>query len=68
MLVSTMAMSFQDENVVALIARLRTPGQKSYAAAYWDYLTKLGPLPSARQLGISDRDAQEIRIWLAGMK
>jgi hypothetical protein len=60
-------MTFQDENVVALLARLRTPGQKSYATAYWDFLTKLGPLPSARQHGISDKDAQAVRIKLAGL-
>jgi hypothetical protein len=63
-----MSMTFQDENVVAFIAGLKTSGQKSYAAAYWDFLTKHGPLPSARQLGISDRDSQQIRIRLAGMK
>jgi hypothetical protein len=60
--------TFQDENVVALIARLPTPGQKNYAAAYWDFLNRHGPLPSARQHGISDWDAQQIRIRLAGMK
>ena len=61
-------MTFQDENVVALIAGLKTSGQKSYAAAYWDFLVRHGPLPSARQLGISDGDAQQICIWLAGLK
>jgi hypothetical protein len=59
---------FADENVVALVARLKTSGQKSYATAYWDFLTRLGPMSSARQLGISERDAQEIRICLAGLK
>jgi hypothetical protein len=35
-LVSTM--TFADENVVALTVRLRTPGERSYAAAQWRFL------------------------------
>ena len=66
--ISTMAMSFQDENVVALTVRLRTPGERSYAAAQWRFLHGEGVQPDHRQHEVSDRDAQQIRIRLAGMK
>jgi hypothetical protein len=61
-------MTFQDENVVALTVRLRTPGERSYAAAQWRFLHGEGVQPDHRQHDVSDRDAQQIRIRLAGMK
>jgi hypothetical protein len=61
-------MTFQDENVVALSVRLRTPGERSYAAAQWRFLHDEGGQPDHQQHGVSDRDAQQIRIRLAGIK
>jgi hypothetical protein len=59
-------MTFQNENVVALTVRLRTPGERSYAAAQWRFLHGEGAQPDHRQLGVPDKDAQAIRIRLAG--
>jgi hypothetical protein len=42
-------MTFQDENVVALTVRLRTPGERSYAAAQWRFLHGEGGQPDHRQ-------------------
>jgi len=61
-------MTFRDENVVALTVRLRTPGERSYAAAQWQFLHGEGAPPDHRQHDISDKDAQSIRIRLAGIK
>jgi hypothetical protein len=38
-------MTFQDENVVAVTVRLRTPGERSYAAAQWRFLHGEGVQP-----------------------
>ena len=61
-------MTFQDENVVVLTVQLRTPGERSYAAAQWRFLNGGGVQPDHQQHGVSDRDAQQIQIQLAGMK
>ena len=63
-----MSLSLQDEDVVAFTERLTTPGEKSYAAAQWRFLNGEGVQPDHRQHEVSDRDAQQIRIRLAGMK
>ena len=53
---------------MAATVRLRTPGERSYAAAQWRFLHGEGAQPDHRRLGVSDKDAQQIRIRLAGMK
>jgi hypothetical protein len=63
-----MGMSLQDENVTAFIAGLRTPGERSYARAQWQFLQGEGCQPDHRQHGVKDQDAQQVRIGLAGMK
>ena len=52
---------------MAAPVRLRTPGERSYAAAQWRFLNGGGGQPDHRQHGISDKDAQAVRIKLAGL-
>src|SRR6476620_2594963 len=47
-------MTIQDENVVVLTVRLRTPGERSYAAAQWRFLGWRGSAartPATRSFG-----------------
>ena len=61
-------MTLQDEHVVAFIAKLRTPGERRYAQRQWRYVKGQNSQPDHRTFGVSDTDAQKIRIHLAGMK
>jgi hypothetical protein len=56
------------EHVVAFIAKLRTPGERRYAERQWRYVKGQNSQPDHRTFGVSDTDAQKIRIHLAGMK
>jgi hypothetical protein len=61
-------MTWQDEHVVAYIAKLRTPVERSYAQRQWQYLRGKNNQPDHRQYGVQDGDAQEIRIRLAALR
>ena len=63
-----MGMKFPDENVVAYIAKLRTPGERLNADRQWRFLQGECGQPDHRQYGVQDQDAQEIRVRPAALK
>ena len=51
---------------MAATVRLRTPGEE-LCPAQWRFLHGEGTQPDHQQHGISDKDAQAVRIKLAGL-
>jgi len=60
-------MRFVDEVLEGYFQRLGA-APEAYATQYWRFLHGEGVQPDHRQHEVSDRDAQQIRIRLAGMK
>jgi hypothetical protein len=58
-------MSFGDEVVESWVQRLDQRKQ-DYARAYWRFLHGEGAQPNPRQHGVSEYEAQAIRVKLAG--
>jgi hypothetical protein len=44
------------------------PHMRDYAFAYWNHLNSGGPQPNHSDFGLSDAEAQQVRIRLAALK
>jgi len=57
-----------DKNWAVYHINMLPPRMRDYAFAYWTHLNSGGPQPNHSDFGLSDAEAEQVRIRLAALK